>query len=134
LVSPLPNQGGCRNGKTVVEKLIISETQTIKLHNLKSSNNNCLIQCFIKGCNLKGNQVKADIVRQKVDLPLNTKIDINDIPKISAYFQKGYILINQNYQIISQKKYKNQSDYITLYLRDDHYYLAEIMEILKKCP
>ena len=61
IISKLANKGGCRNGKSIVEKLIISETQTIKLQNVKSSNNNCLIQCFIKGCNLKGNQVNLTL-------------------------------------------------------------------------
>lgn len=134
LIAKLPNNGGCRNGKSVVNKLKVSSTKLIKLQCLKSTNNNCLIQCFIKGCTLKGNQVKADIVRQKVGLPLNTKIHLSDIPKISDYFQKGYILINQNYDIIGQKKYKDPTDYLLLYLKDEHYYLAEVIETLEKCP
>jgi hypothetical protein len=121
-ISNLPNKGGCRNGKSVVEKLRISDTQTIKLQNLKSKNNNCLIQCFIKGCNLKGNEVKADIVRQKIGLPLNTKIPISDITKISKYFRKGFILANQNYNIIAQQKYKDSTEYILIFLRDEHYF------------
>src|SRR5690606_31760831 len=39
LVTKLPVAGGCRDGKTVVEYLTISDTESVKLQNIKSKNN-----------------------------------------------------------------------------------------------
>lgn len=66
-----------------------------------------------------------------LNIPLNTQIEINQIPSIADYFKQSYILINQNEEIIGEHKC-NKSDPIIIYLRNDHYYLA-LIENYQKC-
>jgi len=133
LIAPLPFKGGCNNGKTKVEKIIRSKFETLKLTNVKSKNNNCLLQCFNVHTQRKGNSIKADAIRKIIGFPLSTKIDIDDVPQVSDYFQQSYILFNQNYELLSQMYYEGSNDYLILVLRDEHYYIAEVINHLN-CP
>ncbi len=126
LVSPFSHKGGCNDGKTKITSLKRSKHETIRLINLKSKNNNCLIQCFNTSSKNKGNKIKNDSIRKELGLPLGTKIDIKDVDKIADYFQQSYVLINQSYNIIGQKLI-NGSEPINLMLINEHYYLIEIL-------
>jgi len=118
---------GCNGGsKHLIEKINRSKNEVIRLTNAKSKNNNCIFLCFIIGGNMKGNQVKPDVIRQKIGLKFGEKVTIKDVEKVADYFKIGYFLWNQNWEIIGQKTYDDPMNFIHIYLRNDHYYLVNI--------
>ncbi|MDR3594722.1 DNA polymerase [Clostridium sp.] len=110
--------------------------ETIKIESMKSTNNNCLIQCFNKCYGICGNTLKPDQVRKDLNLELGSLIHYDMIPKLSEYYNKktnknlGYLLLNQNLEDVIVGGCVD--DYIQLYIRSDHYYLYSYINY-KKC-
>lgn len=128
IVTKLSTKGGCNNKRVKIEcTKQIDQLTTMRLRSLKSTNNNCLIQCFIYACQLKGNKVKANAVRKAIGLEKGAKIHINDVSKVGDYFKKGYLIMNEKMDILQLKTYGDKNDYIQIMLRDDHYYICEMI-------
>ncbi len=127
------DKGGCINteykcksvtGKTRYDK--------IKVKSYKSKNNNCLLQCFNKEYKVLSNIIKLESVRKDLKYVTDTKISFDKIPEISAYYnkrfeqKKGYMVINQEGKILIENVLENKlTDYIKIYLEDEHYSLYE---------
>jgi hypothetical protein len=144
LVSKLSKAGGCSKDKKSeqLEKKfdwMTKRTTTIKIHSLKSTNNNCLLQCFNNKYEVNGNVMKCDTVRKDLGIPLGSIIEYSNIPKISEYYNKrfkkdiGYCVMNAKQEFISVGG--NVKDYVQLFLRNDHYYLFDYINhrICKEC-
>jgi|GEM_PF-4896273 len=130
IISSFPNQGGCNpKSQNKIEKIKINKGTSIRLLNLKSKNNNCLIQCFVFGSCLKGNKYKPDSIKKELGFNKNDMIKINDVHLVSDYFKKGFYLYNTKLEVINSKLYDDENDFINLYLRDDHYF---IMNFIRK--
>ncbi|MDR3543089.1 MAG: hypothetical protein P4L69_19310 [Desulfosporosinus sp.] len=128
---------------------------TIKRYSPKSTGDNCLIMCFHKFYNQKGNVLKSDKIRVDLKLPKGP-IDIKYIPKLSEYYnkitntKKGYILTDPTLNLITTsseleltiplfKLVMEEEDIIDnniiLQLEDKHYYLIQMeVEEMKQCP
>lgn len=140
IVSSLGVKGGCCKSeyKSHREKKKNEKDKVIILKSYKSTNNNCLIQCYNVAYGVKGNEMKPEEVRKQLKIKTNEKINIDMIPTITEFYNtkyklnKGYQLLNQKFEIISFKYFDNAEDYIKLYLRDDHYFLFEVVEF-KNC-
>jgi len=121
-ISPLPNDGGCNEKNNSMQKIIINKKENIKLYSYKSKNNNCLFACLNNGFNIKGNVIKPDHIRNKLNIELNTKINIEQIDDIVKYYNNefnkdfGYILLNENHNIIkmNSKDYNIQLNFFVL--------------------
>jgi hypothetical protein len=131
---PLAVKGGCSDNKKC-ENVKKSKYEKIKLVNLKSKNNNCLIACLNHIYEVKGNKNISDIVRRANDLELNEMIDFNQIPKLVLYYNNtydkdfGYHVINEkNETILLNHKNINAN----IYLKGEHYFVWESINF-KKC-
>jgi hypothetical protein len=145
IVTPLGRAGGCAD-KTLTKKVYLkpeyagmsdrakTRRDYYKAVSLKSRDNNCAIQCFIYACGLKGNQVKPSGVRKKVGLLQGTKVDIGDLDKLAKYFNKAYVLYNQEDEQIAVSD-KQPGDPLLLKLENDHYFVLEhcIFKTCQKC-
>ena len=110
-------------------------TFNYKIHNFKSKNNNCGLVCLIKGSGSFGNKIKADSLRKKCDIPLNSFISCNQLCDIANIeFHSNLIVINLAGFILfnSNTEYDNT---IILLLENEHYqYISlENMKIRTKC-
>ena len=130
IIRKLDNKGGCTDNKCSSDRIRKCKYEEIIIRSYKSKNNNCLFASFNQHYNIKGNQLKPDIVRKALNIELNTKIDINMIPAISNYYNTkfkknyGYMLVNSENQIIMEDDIID-NEYIKLYLMGEHYYLFE---------
>jgi len=151
LVMPLSKEGGCSE-RTHKETIQRSKKEKIKVINYFSRNNNCLFAVFHSHFNIKGNKLKPDVIRKELGLTMGTKVDYTKIPQILQYYNKmtekdyGFLLINQNYEIIAMKDDTrlfnlklslnkknlfdanniNQNDYVKIMINDGHYYGFEM--------
>lgn len=138
IASPLSTQGGCLDGncRYKIETISKDKKMTFKIKSLKSTNNNCLFQCFNDFYGTNGLLTKPNSVRKDLKLPQGSMITYDQIPMISSYYNKkfkktcGYSLMNENCEFISVGG--NPTEFISLYLRNDHYYLFE-STTYKKC-
>lgn len=129
IVSILPTKGGCEN-RCKTENFEFNEGY-VKLINPKSKNNNCLIQCFIHSMKLK---TRAESVRLKVGLIPNKMICIADINKISEFFQRSYILVNQEHKHLKSNKIKSdKTPPLQLFLIGEHYMYGEQAVFFSNC-
>ena len=107
LVSGFGARGGCNNKKTSHQRIQIRKDAVMHLTNHKSINNNSLIQCFNYAYGVAGNKLKASVVRKALGLEEDTRIHMNMIPKMSKFYnerfpdqKKGYVLVNQNNEVV----------------------------------
>jgi hypothetical protein len=130
----LPKKGGCCERST--SKLMsVSKQLKCSVYNPYAKNNNCLIACFIKALELKGNKVKPDIVRQKVGLNLNEMIETKDIHLIADYFDCGFMVMNElgTKPLLVHNLYKEVI--VQLLLITEHYQLiSDVVKEYKICP
>ena len=128
-IFPLSVKGGCSTCLKLVEKLKYKD-RTIKLISPKSSNDNCLFMCFVYFLNLKGNTLRFDEIRKELKLK-EGKINFKDVSKVAKYFNVGYVLLNQNQEIISHLKLETKPK-IHIMLMNEHYFIVEYIDY-KKC-
>jgi len=99
----------------------------------KSKNNNCLIACIHKSLGIKSNQVKPDMVRQKLGIKLNTPIHINDIPKFASEYKCRIVVVNPLNEVLVESG-EGQEIKICLYVEKSgqgHY--ALVKSVAGKC-
>jgi hypothetical protein len=125
----LETKGGCSDRHKNCNKFHYKD-RTIKLISPKSTNNNCLFMCFAYFLKLKGNTLKFDDIRNKLNIP-EGKIHIKEINKISDHFNTGFILLNEKQEIILYKDIVNQPK-VHIMLLNEHYYVVESIDY-KKC-
>lgn len=139
IISNLSDKGGCSDhkGKYKSSREKFGDDSII-LKSYKSKNNNCLLQCYNIAYDVKGNEIKPDSVRKALNIPSNEKIGLDKIPMITEYYNtklnknKGFQVLNEKFEIVSYKYFDNSEDYIKLFLRDEHYFLFDVIEF-KKC-
>ena len=121
----LTKKGGCCDSKKgkLIETLKYKNS-TIKLYSPRSSNDNCLIMCFIKCLDLKGNRFKMDQIRKDADVELEGMISFENVEKIADYFEVGYVLLNEKQEIISSKNIQDENK-VTIMLMKNHYYIVK---------
>ena len=133
----IPKKGGCNehSSKICVEKI---HKNKLRMWNLKSKNNNCLIMCFLKFLGIKGNEIKPDDIREKLGIPKNILLDYEIHGKILAeYFKLNLIFIDYNAkpkQIYFDPE--NDEKLMKIYLKNGHFYLIEESlerKFCKKC-
>ena len=127
-VFSLSIEGGCATCKKVVEKLKYKD-RTIKLISPISANDNCLFMCFTHFLDIKGSALNFDDIREK--LKLEGKIKFSDVYKVAKYFNTGYVLLNQQQEIISHCKLETKPE-IHIMLMNEHYFIVEYIDY-KKC-
>lgn len=125
--------GGCEKGDKI-KKIYVDKNTNIKLRSIRSTQNNCLIACFLNAYGVSGNTVKPIHVRNALGLLQNEKIDIDVVEKMSEWFNtktgqnKGYVLINEQQQILKQSistSTEKEQDCVQLCLYNEHYYLYD---------
>lgn len=137
-VRPLSMSGGCVKRRLCNNKLF----NNVNLISPKSTNNNCLLMCYIDFLGLNGTKEKPDFIRKQLGLTPKSMIHIDDIIKVNDYFKNKYkkdisfILYNEARQIIRNTEKTELC--IELYLENEHFmYLQrkdpKITE-KKKCP
>lgn len=131
-------QGGCNpeNTKYTHEKIKTDDDKyiTINYVNCKSKNNNCLFSCLNKALNIKGNEIKPDVIREKLNIEKNTMLNIDDIKNIttSNYYKCGFILFDESNKIIASNDLNN-TNVVKLKLLNKHYMLIGETKYLYKC-
>ena len=131
IISKLDVAGGCCTSQYKSERL---KSQQLIIKSLRSKDHNCLIACYNKHYGVK---VEASKLRIELNIPAGP-IGMEWIPKISGHFNTltgkshGYWLINQNCEtILRHLTNATVTDFIYLYLRDEHYYLCEEYRYIK---
>ena len=140
LVNALSVTGGCldKDCNTAYTSICLDEGKFHRLdaYNFKSTNNNCLIQCFNIAFGLKGNIVKPDLVRKQLGIEVGTKIHYKKAKDILEHYRnmpwddkhklnktKGLMIINEKLEIIAEVDVQDPSNMVQLYLRNEHYLL-----------
>ncbi len=127
--------GGCNpeNSKYTSEKITIDGANIqISYIDCKSKNNNCLFSCINRALNIKGNATKPDVIREKLGIEKGTKININDIKKITDYYKCGFILSNESNKIIASNDLNND-DVVNLKLINENYLLIDNYKYYYDC-
>lgn len=130
------SQGGCSDN----QKTIKLKRGNLKLVNLKSTNNNCLLKCFMKlSKNHSGERCDSirKIIQERLpnplpDLEVGNKIDIKTIPLIADYFDCGYSLINAECEYLVEEYHPERKVMVNLCLLLNHYYLVEMEKPAKQ--
>lgn len=125
----LPVAGGCNSCYKSEQMTYCGNT--IKLISPKSSNNNCLFMCFLKSLNLNGNKYNLTKIRNELNIP-EGEIDIKYVDDIAKYFNCGYILLNQQQEIIKHRDLVNKPT-VHILLMDNHYYITKEHNLIQ-CP
>lgn len=123
------DKGGCAESER--HKKIKLGNDRVRLTSVKSRNNNCAFQCYLKFLNISGRVEKPDAIRKKLKFELNTKIYVHDLPKISDYFKIGHIVYFED-QIVGEYGLDREK-IITLYLDCEHYHYVSENLNKKKC-
>ena len=124
IVRPLSLFGGCNTKRLHKSRHRINKRDYYNLVSVKSTDNNCLIQCFIYACGLKGNTCKPNAVRKKLGLVRGEKIKFDAVSKVAAFFKRGFILFNECEEVLASSK-DEALDPILLMLMDGHYFVIE---------
>jgi hypothetical protein len=144
-VATLGDSGGCRDGKTKMDKIQLDKDVILKLINHKSKGNNCLFQCFNHSYEVCGNSMKGSLIRKALGLKEDAKIKLNMIPKISEYYNEqckknlGYVVMNEHNEVIlfkhpagkeretDEELYDDGSELVRIYLCNEHYYSYDMI-------
>ena len=103
---------------------------TIWYESVKSEDNNCSLECFIKFMDSKE---IADDIRKKLKIKLNTLISIDDAKKISEYFKIGLVICNEVMEIIISHNIEKYAKIIKLIFKDNHCYLFTGQSFYRFC-
>lgn len=135
-----PTEGGCNSENSKSKNITISNKLKYTIYSPKSTNNNCLISCFMKALNIKGNALKPDTVRTCIGLEKGVMIDIKEIHKVADYFNVGFMLWDSNDDsLVEQERtprisHKLDKDVVVeILLVGEHYSLIEGRSEYKKC-
>ncbi len=140
-ITGLSKKGGCLdNCKYKSENILYDSFKRIDIKSFKSTNNNCMIQCFNKAFGIAGNIIKPDYVREQLGIEKGILLLYTLAPVICEWYNKqdwsklggnfknntkGVIVINEELNIISTYGDINPDNCVQLYLRKNHYYIFE---------
>jgi len=142
-------KGACNNGKKELHESMefdnihmligFNNFQGCKfeytIKNYKSKNNNCGLVSLIKAVGLNANKIKADLLRKKYGIALNTYISCDELGTIANNeFNVNLIVINTSGFVLHQtnSKYDN---HVVLLLDNEHFKHVELknIKIKTKC-
>ena len=149
-INSLGNSGGCqdKNTKTNSHPVTIYENGEKKevlviVKSLKSTKNNCLLQCFMHHLKKDHNKIKLSTVRKELEFEQNTLLTLDDSVKVGKYFNCSFIIYNQSFEMIKSFNIENNIDddgsklqidnVLSIMLMDQHYHYIDDVRLYKNC-